>query len=84
MVYIRGHAHDYDRWQDEGADGWNYDNVLPYFKKAQNHQLGGDAYRGDSGPLNVSVGKFWGSDSLRVGTLMIFKRHFIYGKCKLL
>ena len=57
MVYIRGHAHDYDRWQDEGAVGWNYDNVLPYFKKAQTHQLGGDAYRGDSGPLNVSVGK---------------------------
>ncbi|TRY63969.1 hypothetical protein TCAL_11167 [Tigriopus californicus] len=54
MVYIRGHAYDYDRWQNEGAEGWNYFGCLPYFKKAQNHQLGGDDYRGGSGPLNVS------------------------------
>lgn len=57
MVYIRGHAFDYNRWQREGADGWNYDHCLPYFKKAQNHQLGGDTYRGGEGPLNVSRGE---------------------------
>jgi len=56
MVYIRGHAHDYDRWQEEGADGWDYDHCLPYFKKAQSHELGEDTYRGGCGPLNVTVG----------------------------
>ena len=40
MVYIRGHAFDYDRWQAEGCDGWSYADCLPYFKKAQNHCLG--------------------------------------------
>lgn len=47
---------DYDNWESMGAQGWNYQNCLPYFKKAQNHQLGGDDYRGGSGPLNVSRG----------------------------
>lgn len=41
MVYIRGHAHDYDRWEKEGAEGWSYADCLPYFKKAQTHPLGG-------------------------------------------
>ena len=40
MVYIRGHAHDYDRWEDEGAKDWSYADCLPYFKKSQTHQLG--------------------------------------------
>ncbi|XP_057675594.1 choline dehydrogenase, mitochondrial [Corythoichthys intestinalis] len=57
MVYIRGHAEDYNRWQREGAEGWDYDHCLPYFKKAQCHELGGDRYRGGSGPLRVSRGK---------------------------
>ncbi|XP_077371287.1 choline dehydrogenase, mitochondrial [Festucalex cinctus] len=57
MVYIRGHAEDYNRWQREGADGWDYDHCLPYFRKAQCHELGGDRYCGDSGPLHVSRGK---------------------------
>nr|CAB3230510.1 choline dehydrogenase, mitochondrial [Phallusia mammillata] len=56
MVYIRGHAFDYDRWVSEGAKGWSYDEVLPYFKKAQTHELGEDTYRGGNGPLHVSVG----------------------------
>jgi len=34
MVYIRGHALDFDRWQEEGAENWSYSDVLPYFKKA--------------------------------------------------
>ena len=57
MVYIRGHAFDYDRWEKEGATGWSYADCLPYFRKAQTHELGGDPYRGDNGPLHVSRGK---------------------------
>ncbi|XP_077588368.1 choline dehydrogenase, mitochondrial [Stigmatopora nigra] len=57
MVYIRGHAEDYNRWEREGAEGWDYDHCLPYFRKAQCHELGADRYRGGSGPLQVSRGK---------------------------
>lgn len=57
MVYIRGHAEDYNRWQREGAEGWDYDHCLPYFRKAQAHELGADRYRGGSGPLHVSRGR---------------------------
>ncbi|KAI8521325.1 hypothetical protein Bbelb_010790 [Branchiostoma belcheri] len=57
MVYIRGHALDYDRWEKEGASGWAYADCLPYFRKAQTHELGGDDYRGGDGPLHVSRGK---------------------------
>ena len=46
MVYIRGHAFDYDRWQAEGCDGWSYADCLPYFKKAQNHCLGNEIFYG--------------------------------------
>jgi choline dehydrogenase len=54
MVYVRGHAFDYDRWAgEEGAAGWSYAEVLPYFKRAETRSIGGDAYRGDSGPLRV-------------------------------
>ncbi len=57
MVYIRGHALDYDRWaKKEGAAGWSYFEVLPYFKRAETRVVGGDAYRGSSGPLFVSTG----------------------------
>ncbi|XP_066051727.1 choline dehydrogenase, mitochondrial [Chamaea fasciata] len=57
MVYIRGHAEDYNRWSRQGALGWDYEHCLPYFKKAQTHELGPDQYRGGSGPLHVSRGK---------------------------
>ncbi|XP_045160605.2 choline dehydrogenase, mitochondrial-like [Mercenaria mercenaria] len=56
MVYIRGHAFDYDRWEKEGASNWSYADCLPYFKKSQTHELGEDEYRGGSGPLHVSRG----------------------------
>lgn len=56
MVYIRGNAKDYDGWLRSGAKGWAYRNVLPYFKKAETRLLGGDDYRGDSGPLKVTTG----------------------------
>lgn len=54
MVYIRGHAKDFDRWHSEGATGWNYDNVLPYFKRSESYSKGGNYFRGHSGPLKVS------------------------------
>ncbi len=53
MVYIRGHALDYDGWQQAGCDGWSYADVLPYFKKMENYSAGGDDYRGGDGPLKV-------------------------------
>lgn len=56
MVYVRGAPQDFDRWQDEGADGWSYADVLPYFRRAENRRGGGDAYRGDGGALNTSFG----------------------------
>ena len=56
MVYIRGHALDYDGWaQERGLADWSYADCLPYFRKAETRAKGGDAYRGDSGPLQVST-----------------------------
>lgn len=54
MLYVRGHAKDYDEWADLGCDGWNWEAVLPYFKRAENNERGSDAVHGDSGPLQVS------------------------------
>ena len=54
MVYTRGSAKDYNRWADNGCEGWGYDEMLPYFKKAENNIHGGDEHHGDAGPLNVS------------------------------
>ncbi len=60
MVYVRGHAMDFDHWADSGADGWSYADVLPYFKRLENwHDLGhgGDPqWRGTDGPLHVTRG----------------------------
>nr|WP_321455002.1 choline dehydrogenase [uncultured Cohaesibacter sp.] len=60
MVYVRGHACDYDHWEESGATGWSYKDVLPYFKRMENwHEggHGGDAsWRGTKGPLHVSRG----------------------------
>jgi choline dehydrogenase len=56
MVYVRGHARDFDEWQEQGAGGWDYRHCLPYFKKAEEWAFGGDEYRGDQGPLGVNNG----------------------------
>jgi choline dehydrogenase len=56
LVYVRGNPLDFERWQDEGAAGWNYASVLPYFKRAQRHADGGDEYRGSDGPLDTRYG----------------------------
>ncbi|MFL0355367.1 GMC family oxidoreductase [Erythrobacter sp. GH1-10] len=54
MVYIRGNKWDYDNWAAQGCTGWAYDDVLPYFKKAEANERGADEYHGDGGPLFVS------------------------------
>jgi choline dehydrogenase len=54
MIYVRGHARDYDQWRQTGLTGWGYGDVLPYFKRAQHHEDGGDAWNGEGGPLHVS------------------------------
>ena len=54
MVYIRGNHGDYDEWRQRGCEGWDWDSVLPYFKKAENQTRGADEFHGVGGPLNVS------------------------------
>ena len=54
MCYIRGVAADYDEWAAQGAVGWHWDNVLPFFRKAEGNSRGGDAWHGADGPLGVS------------------------------
>jgi len=53
LVYMRGQKEDYDHWRQLGNEGWSYDDVLPYFKKSQDQQRGGDDYHGAGGPLSV-------------------------------
>jgi len=56
LVYIRGNPLDFERWEEEGARGWNYASVLPYFRRAERRDEGGDAYRGGDGPLDTRYG----------------------------
>jgi choline dehydrogenase len=54
LLYVRGQHEDYDRWRQRDNVGWGYDDVLPYFKKAESQQRGADDYHGTGGPLSVS------------------------------
>ena len=54
MIYIRGHARDYDQWRQMGLEGWAYKDVLPYFKRSESLEGGGDDWHGGAGPLKVS------------------------------
>ncbi len=60
MIYVRGHARDYDHWRDEGCAGWGFADVLPYFKRMEDWHDGGHggdpAWRGQGGPLHVTRG----------------------------
>ncbi|MCS5594646.1 MAG: choline dehydrogenase [Porticoccaceae bacterium] len=56
MVYVRGHALDFDEWESHGAAGWNYQNCLPYFKKLETHQCITSEYAGSNGPVAISGG----------------------------
>ncbi len=58
MVYVRGHASDYDRWAANGARGWSYADVLPYFKRSEHWEGGADAYRGGDGPLRTQETRY--------------------------
>jgi len=53
MIYVRGQPEDYDGWAAEGNDGWSWNDVLPYFKKAEHNERGHDDLHGSGGPLNV-------------------------------
>jgi choline dehydrogenase len=54
MIYMRGNAADYDQWRQLGNEGWSYDDVLPYFRKAEDNERGTSQYHGAGGPLRVS------------------------------
>ncbi len=56
MVYVRGHAHDFDHWAEQGATGWGYADVLPYFKRMEDSAGGEEGWRGTDGPLHVQRG----------------------------
>ena len=53
MVFIRGHARDYDHWRQLGCEGWSYADVLPYFRRSEMRSVGGDEYHGDQGPMRI-------------------------------
>ncbi|MEM1151600.1 MAG: choline dehydrogenase [Pseudomonadota bacterium] len=54
MIYIRGHARDYDQWRQMGLTGWGFADVLPYFKRSESYEQGEDDFHGGDGPLKVS------------------------------
>jgi choline dehydrogenase len=54
MIYVRGNRADFDGWAAGGADGWSYDEVLPYFKRSEDNERGEDAFHGAGGPMSVS------------------------------
>tara|TARA_R110002126_G_scaffold130272_3_gene273521 strand:+ start:2844 stop:4457 length:1614 start_codon:yes stop_codon:yes gene_type:complete len=54
LLYVRGQAADYDQWRQMGNTGWSYEDVLPYFRKAEDQENGSDTYHGSGGPLRVS------------------------------
>ncbi len=57
MVYVRGHAKDFDHWAEAGAEGWGYADVLPYFKRMETSHGGQENWRGTDGPLHVTRGR---------------------------
>ncbi|MEZ5825274.1 MAG: choline dehydrogenase [Geminicoccaceae bacterium] len=57
MVYVRGHAMDFDRWEEMGAEGWGYRHVLPYFRRMETSHGGEAGWRGTHGPLHVRRGE---------------------------
>ena len=57
MVYVRGHARDFDAWEEMGAKGWGHRHVLPYFKRLENSHGGQEGWRGTDGPMHVKRGR---------------------------
>lgn len=58
MAYVRGHRGDFDRWGSNGAQGWSYKDVLPYFKKQESWEGGENEYRGGTGPLTTRPSRY--------------------------
>src|SRR5476649_2379732 len=54
MIYMRGNHADYDEWRQRGCEGWDYDSILPYFRKAEDNERGDSEFHGSGGPLRVS------------------------------
>ncbi|MBC8241490.1 MAG: GMC family oxidoreductase N-terminal domain-containing protein, partial [Alphaproteobacteria bacterium] len=66
-IYMRGAPADYDGWRQRGLEGWDWDSVLPFFKKAEDNERGGDGLHGSGGPLRVSdIPKQWALPSAMV------------------
>jgi len=57
LVYVRGNPLDFEGWEEGGATGWAYRDVLPYFRRAETREEGGDEYRGSDGPLSTRYGR---------------------------
>ena len=57
MIYVRGNASDFDYWEESGASGWGFPDVLPYFKRQENSEAGDESWRGKNGPLYITRGK---------------------------
>ena len=53
MMYVRGNTEDYNHWQELGCEGWDYESVLPYFKRMETWEDGATEYRGGAGPLSI-------------------------------
>lgn len=58
MIYIRGNRRDYDGWRDLGNEGWEFDEVLPYFRKSEDQQNGASEFHGAGGPLSVANSRY--------------------------
>ena len=79
MVYIRGNAYDYDHWSQLGNQGWSYESVLPYFKRAEDFSGDGDEeYHGHGGPLSVQKSNRTNDELLDVFVEAGSKRAFLY------
>ncbi|MBO6755066.1 MAG: choline dehydrogenase [Roseibium sp.] len=59
MVYVRGHAHDFDTWEEMGASGWGYRHILPYYQRMETSHGGEAGWRGTNGPVHVTRGTGW-------------------------
>ncbi|MBV9986309.1 MAG: GMC family oxidoreductase N-terminal domain-containing protein [Chitinophagaceae bacterium] len=57
MAYVRGNRADYDEWASLGNEGWGYEDLLPYFKRSENHEQFGEPFHGEGGPLNITLSR---------------------------
>jgi len=76
MLYVRGHPADYDGWQRRGCAGWDWQSVLPYFKKSEDQERGSNAFHGIGGPLRVSnhafrlpLAEYWVAAAVEAGLI---------------